>query len=414
MEARCLKAQELADRGRVVRDGDSWLVFSLNSGERYRVHLVPPSCTCPDFELRQDDCKHLTAVRIICSRAGSRNVPTELILTPPVQWPRKTYRQPDWAAYTAAQVNEKDEFLPLLADLCSGIEEPERQGRGRRSLPLCDQIYAACLKVYVGMSGRRAASDLRLAHERGFLSEVPHHTSIARYLESDELTPILNGLIVRSALPFKAIETEFAVDSSGFSASRFDRWYEQKWGRMRSEQMWVKAHAVVGTTTHVITAAEVAEEDSADYSQLAGLVKTTATGFKIGQVSADKAYSGVSTHEAIAATGGVPYIAFKKNATGEAGGLFGRMYHEFALKKEEFLRRYHRRSNIESAFSAVKRVFGDSVRSKTDTAMRNEVLAKLVCHNVAQTIHGMYELGIDGNFATEQPSVAKMILKFPM
>jgi hypothetical protein len=35
--------------------------------------------------------------------------------------------------------------------------------------------------------------------------------------------------------------------------------------------------------------------------------------------------------------------------------LFGRMYHLFSLNKEDYLRRYHRRSNVESMFSAVKR-----------------------------------------------------------
>jgi transposase len=88
------------------------------------------------------------------------------------------------------------------------------------------------------------------------------------------------------------------------------------------------------------------------------------------------------------------------------------MYHEFALKKEEFLRAYHQRSNVESVFSAVKRVFGDYVRSKTPTAMRNEVLCKLLCHNIRTLIHAMYTLGLDVNFATEKESVSKMIRKF--
>jgi SWIM zinc finger len=264
MEARSLKAQEPADRGRVVRDGDGWLVYSLTSVERYRVALVPPSCSCPDFELRRDDCKHRAAVRIICSRKGSLNVREEPITLPPVAWPRKTYQQPDWAAYDAAQMNEKDEFFPLLQDLCSGIEDTPRLGRGRPSLPFADQVFAACLKVYVGMSGRRAACDPRTAHENGFLSQVPHHASISRYLESEELTPILTALIVRSALPLKGLESEFAVDSTGFSGCKFDRWYEEKWGRMRSEQEWVKAHAMAGTLTHIITAVEVLEKDSND------------------------------------------------------------------------------------------------------------------------------------------------------
>src|SRR5689334_15657313 len=57
---------------------------------------------------------------------------------------------------------------------------------------------------------------------------------------------------------------------------------------------------------------------------------------------------------------------------------------------------------IESAFSMIKRKFGDAVRSKTPTAMAHEVLAKLVCHNVVCCIHEMHELGIDPGFGGER------------
>jgi transposase len=34
------------------------------------------------------------------------------------------------------------------------------------------------------------------------------------------------------------------------------------------------------------------------------------------------------------------------------------------IEADEFMQHYHKRSNVESAFSAIKRKFGDSVRSK--------------------------------------------------
>jgi hypothetical protein len=65
------------------------------------------------------------------------------------------------------------------------------------------------------------------------------------------------------------------------------------------------------------------------------------------------------------------------------------------MRREEFLKHYHQRSNVESVFSAIKRKFGDAVRSKTETAMMNETLAKLVCHNLTCVIAEWYTLGID-------------------
>ena len=59
---------------------------------------------------------------------------------------------------------------------------------------------------------------------------------------------------------------------------------------------------------------------------------------------------------------------------------------------------YHRRSNVESTFSMIKRKFGERLRSKSDTAQRNEVLCKVLCHNICCVIHAMYELGLDADF----------------
>jgi transposase len=70
----------------------------------------------------------------------------------------------------------------------------------------------------------------------------------------------------------------------------------------------------------------------------------------------------------------------------------------FQFKKDEFLQHYHKRSNVESTFSMMKRKFGDGLRSKTDTAMVNQTLCKVLCHNLVVLIHEMYELGIDPVF----------------
>lgn len=68
--------------------------------------------------------------------------------------------------------------------------------------------------------------------------------------------------------------------------------------------------------------------------------------------------------------------------------------------KQEFLAHYHKRSNVESTFSMMKRKFGDSLRSNTGTAMINETLCTIPCHNLVVLIHEIYELGIDPVFWT--------------
>jgi hypothetical protein len=94
-------------------------------------------------------------------------------------------------------------------------------------------------------------------------------------------------------------------------------------------------------------------------------------------------------------------IAFKANTTGAVGRLFAKMFSYFKYRQEDFMKHYHKRSNVESTFSSVKRKFGDSVRSKTDTAMVNEVLCKLLCHNLCCLIQEQCELGIEPVFWPE-------------
>jgi hypothetical protein len=85
-------------------------------------------------------------------------------------------------------------------------------------------------------------SDLRNAQARGLILKTPHYNSIFNYLENPDLTPILRTLITQSSLPLKSVEVDFAVDSSGFTTSRFHRWFDHKYGKERQEHEWVKCH----------------------------------------------------------------------------------------------------------------------------------------------------------------------------
>ena len=123
-----------------------------------------------------------------------------------------------WPAYNSAQVEEKSRFVELLADLCRGVPEPP-QTFGRPRLPLADVVFCAAFKVYSTVSARRCMSDLQDAHDKGYISKVPHYNSIFNYFEMPELTPILVELIVERSLLLKAVESDFAVDALVFGMS---------------------------------------------------------------------------------------------------------------------------------------------------------------------------------------------------
>src|SRR5205814_5509766 len=130
-------------------------------------------------------------------------------------------------------------------------------------------------------SGRRFGSDLKDAHEKGYLLTLMNPVTIAAYLEDAALTPILQQLITRSSLPLGAVETVFAPDSTGFSTSRFVRWFDEKYGVTRSGRDWVEAHCMCGVKTHIVTAVIIDDRDAADCPRFKPLVEKTAEHFTV-------------------------------------------------------------------------------------------------------------------------------------
>lgn len=403
MNDRQQRGMQIAALCKLDRSGDFWIVPSQSGNGKYVVNTAgeEPHCNCPDHETRGCKCKHIHAVEFVVRREehadGSVTI-TEAIRVTEVK--RTTYGQ-NWTAYNAAQVNEKRRFQELLRDLCEGIHEPERVGKGRPTIPVCDAIFSAVFKVYSTVSGRRFMSDLTAAHENRFINRLPCYNSIFNILEAEATGDVLLRLISESAVPMKSLETSFACDSSGFSASRFDRWFDHKHGSHKIQRTWVKAHIMTGVNTNVITAVEIHDKNANDAPLLPALLSNTRKQFNVKEVSADMGYSSERNLRTIVDSGAMPYIPFKRNATDDKGGLWAKMFHYFSFNREEFLSRYHLRSNVETTFSMVKAKFGDSVRSKTDTAMKNEVLAKILCHNLCCLIQAIFELGIDPVFWAE-------------
>lgn len=400
MNIREQRGMAIAATKRITFNGGRWVVPSQSGEGYYSVRFRSEShgeCTCPDFELRKEHCKHVFAAIFVMRREETSDGMTTVTETVAISEQRITYPQA-WPAYNAAQTNEKEQFQSLLHDLCRTVPESRVKRAGRPTIPLSDAIFSVAFKVYSTVSGRRFMSDLRDAHRKGWIRQLPHYNSIFNYLEKPELTPILRELITQSSTPLQAIETDFAVDSSGFVTSRFTRWFDVKYGKEHVKHDWVKCHIMCGVKTNIVTAVEIGGRYAHDSNFLQPMLHTTRKNFAISEVSADKGYSSRANTDAIMQIGATPFIAFKGNTTAGVGGAYAQMFHYFMYRREEFLQRYHKRSNVESTFSMMKRKFGDSLRSKTDVAMANEALCKVLCHNLVVLIHEMHELGIDPAF----------------
>lgn len=392
---------EIAATKKLQQKGPFWLVPSSTGIGTYVVDpsvYGPATCTCPDYELRGGPCKHVFAVEYTIRRqtTTAQGTVTETV----------TYRQ-EWSAYNAAQSNEKVRVAELLRDLCNAIDNPIQE-RGRPRLPVSDAIFCAVMKVYGGMSARRTTSDLREFAARGLIDKAPHYNSVLNALENPDLIPYLRAMIEESAAPLAAVETDFAADSSGFSTNVYARWFNAKYGREMAYNFWIKAHVMVGTRTNVVTSVEVTNNRTADSPMLPALLESSAKRFTMKRVSADKGYLAESNVKAIVAHGAEPFIAPKvntayrrpKDASRKKAVVWDKMLHYYLYRKNDFLHHYHRRSNVETTFHMIKAKFGSRIRSKSGTAMVNEVLCKVLCHNLCVLVQSAYELGIEATFWT--------------
>lgn len=376
---------------RLNRKGNVWTVPSqTRSGAIYSVNVAgaTPQCNCPDYENHQGKCKHIFAVEFTIQRIRNPDGTTTVTQTTRVTYPQ------NWAAYNAAQTSEKETVAGLLRELCARIPQPP-QGRGRSRLPISDITFGAVMKVFTTFSGRRAISDLRECEAKGHIDATPHYNSIFNYLGDERLTPVLKMLVEESAGPLKVVETDFAIDSSGFSTCVFERWYDERYGRLRSEHRWLKVHAMCGVRTNVITSVEITEKESGDAAHLPALLARTAKRFTVSEVSADKGYLSKKNMDTVQDFGAVPFIAFKAGSVADNGcEVWTKMFHYFQFRRDDYLAHYHKRSNVESTFSMMKRKFGASIRSKTPVAQVNEMLCKVICHNLSVLVHEIFELGI--------------------
>lgn len=208
MEARKENGLIIAKNSRITNTLEGWKVPSQSGKGEYIVEAngAGATCTCQDFELRQNKCKHIWAAEFVATK-----VVDQIGKIPASRSKKKTYSQ-NWKSYNLAQQREKLLFMMFLSDLTNRLKQPS-YGFGRPTLPLSDMVYSMVFKVYSMFSGRRFTSDMQIAEEQGYISKKPHFNSLFNYFRKEELTPMLAEMVTLTSLPLKEIEKYFGIDS---------------------------------------------------------------------------------------------------------------------------------------------------------------------------------------------------------
>ena len=312
-----------------------------------------------------------------------------------------TYSQ-DWASYDKAKTNQDEMFKHLIRDLLFlTINEDKPKTKGRPSYSTEDKIFCMAVKIFYRSDLRKTVSILKELKRLGYIQKVPCFRSIDNFFNDTSLNKILDKLILLSSMPLSQLEDTCAIDSTGFSTCRFERWFNYKWGKHEGkERVWKKAHATLGCKTNVFLSVEVTNKNVADVSMFEKTVGNNLKPFNFERFTADKAYLTRDIMNFLSKLEIIPIIPFKKNSRGTSRGsqIWSLMFRMFTQHNDKFMKFYGRRQNIECGFHMVKQRFGDHLLTKKHEANVNEIKMKFLCHNICVLIQELFESDIEIDF----------------
>jgi len=188
-----------------------------------------------------------------------------------------------------------------------------------------------------------------------------------------------------------------SIDSTGIKVTNRGQWMAEKWN-VRNKKGYLKIHVAVNIKTKEILALEVTDEKVHDGRMLKKLVnhvlKTIPDGKKnkkIESVLADGAHDTNRNFRYLEQKGITPGIKVRKNSIISARNNWLRNREVMLQTKDDLLkwkkkRKYGHRWIAETAFSTIKRTFGEYVSATKFQNMVKEMMIKVSLYNLFRRI----------------------------
>ncbi len=173
-----------------------------------------------------------------------------------------------------------------------------------------------------------------------------------------------------------------AGDSTGYSGNRLARWFSIRHGQVRLKRGWVKLHSIVDVSTRTALDYLVADVYASDIAGLWPMLGRLEDG--TGLFCLDAAYLARKICDAISDKGMTPRIRPKSNTVCKSGGsqAWGGMIRTHRDEMARFMDEYHQRSIIEAVFGAIKKMYGNHLRSRRRGRQGREIAIRVICYNV--------------------------------
>ena len=188
--------------------------------------------------------------------------------------------------------------------------------------------------------------------------------------------------------PEKDNDIVIAVDSTGIKVTNRGEWILGKWKKKRRiRKGFIKIHVAVDTKTKKIVSMSVTKEDVHDGKMLKELVDDVSKNYDIKKVLADGGYDSKDNFRQLDEMKVIPVIKVRKNSSvNNNAKCIPRKLSVIQQLKD--LNRWKKRHGYgmrwmaESAFSSIKRTFGEHVSSVKWNSIVNELMLKASIYNL--------------------------------
>jgi hypothetical protein len=176
-----------------------------------------------------------------------------------------------------------------------------------------------------------------------------------------------------------------AVDSTGIKVTNREEWILDKWKNKRKKKGFIKIHVAVNIKTKKIVSMIVTKEDVHDGKMLKALVNSIKNNH-IQKVLADGAYDSKHNFEYLNELKITPVIKIRKNSSIKNNlkciprkSSILEQFKDIKRWKKKY--EYGYRWMAESAFSSIKRTFGEHISSVKWSNIVNELMLKASIYN---------------------------------
>lgn len=260
---------------------------------------------------------------------------------------------------------------------------------GRNKLNMSDIIFYFVDQINEDLSNDKYEGVIPSIFQDGYTTKPSTSSPMIKYRKLESTSMILKRMIEHASRPFNRYEHIFAVDSTGMRCVSKNDYYADKHHK-KKEQDWCDLHAMCGTKSNIITSAEVKHKYKTDETiEVIPLIERTRINFIIDYVLGDGGYlDRKSMDKAYSMYKVKIYAPIKTNTViNPTNSNFVWDDNIKANLSDEWEKFYHKRSNIETSFFALKKTSGETVNhSRNENTRINEVYCKVVIYNINKLI----------------------------